>query len=243
MDTAELKERYERDGFVKVARLIGPADLAAIEAELDRYHREVVPTLAPAELVREPGGGGAIRNLWRLERHSAFFHEFAHSRRLLDLAAVLVNGEAEVWGAEIFAKPARVGSAVPYHQDNAYFNFTPSDSFSCWIALDAASEENGCVYYARRTHRQRLPHKASGVAGNSMGLADPPPPGSLDEEAAVLEPGDAMLHHCEVIHRSEPNRSTRPRRGLVIVYRGKHVGFDEAGRAEYLRVLSTPRKE
>ncbi len=72
---------------------------------------------------------------------------------------------------ETFSKPAYVGSVVPYHQDNAYFNLTPPDSVTCWIALDDSSQENGCVYYARGSHREGLrPHKASAVKGNSMML-------------------------------------------------------------------------
>ncbi len=66
----------------------------------------------------------AVRNLWRMEEHSEFFGDLA---RTLGLAWIgpLVNGDPVSMGVELFAKPGLVGSAVPYHQDNAYFNLEP----------------------------------------------------------------------------------------------------------------------
>lgn len=33
----------------------------------------------------------------------------------------------------------------------------------------------------------------------------------------------ALIHHCEVIHFSAPNRTDFPRRGLLMVFRGSHT--------------------
>ena len=32
-----------------------------------------------------------------------------------------------------------------------------------------------------------------------------------------------MVHHCQTVHWSEPNRSDQSRRGLLLVYRAKHT--------------------
>jgi phytanoyl-CoA hydroxylase len=219
---------YADDGLLHVPRLLDAASLHAVELALQRY-AELLPTLPAADIVRE-SDGRAIRNLWRMEQHSAFFQELAESPQLKRLVAPLVNGEPICMGVELFAKPARVGSAVPLHQDNGYFNLTPPDALTCWIALDASTRENGCVLYARGSHRQGLlPHKATGIPGNSWGLADPPAPATLDEVPGLLHPGDAMLHHCCLLHRSEPNGSDRARRGLLIVYKAAHCRIDPEG--------------
>jgi phytanoyl-CoA hydroxylase len=247
MDLTALKQHYNQDGFVKIDRLLSAERLAAIDEELARYEKEVVPTLPKDDIVWEPppadGGPRSIRNLWRLHHYSPFFKSLAEDPEFVTLASALCKGEAYASGVETFSKPARVGSRVPYHQDNAYFNLNPPDCFSLWIALDASTVENGCVYYAKGTHHEQLPHAASHVPGNSLGLAEAPTPGSLDEIPAELAPGDAICHHCNVIHRSEPNRSARSRRGLVIVYRAKHTEVDPKRWDEYMRILSELKAE
>jgi ectoine hydroxylase-related dioxygenase (phytanoyl-CoA dioxygenase family) len=235
------KDRYEQDGFLRVPAMLDADALRSVELELTAYVTSVVPRLPQNDIVWE-AGGKAIRNLWRMEAYSEFFRELASRPHIVNLVAELVNGAPVAMAVELFAKPARVGSGVPIHQDNGYFNLTPPDALTCWIALDASTHENGCVYYARGSHKHGLlPHKASMVPGNSWGLADPPAPSTLDEAPGILRPGDAMLHHCCTLHRSEPNQSATPRRGLLIVYKAAHCNVDEAGMSRYLAALQAQR--
>lgn len=218
MTIGQRKETYDRDGFLKIDQLFTEERMREIESQLSNYMRDVVPRLSAEDVVYEPEpdetGRKTIRNLWRMEHHSDYFAELARDADLLELVGRLVNGEPHLMAVELFAKPPKVGSPVPYHQDNAYFNYTPPDVLTCWIALDDSTLENGCVYYARGTHRHGVfPHEASGVAGNSQKLAVPPSALDLVEEPGVLSRGGAILHHCCLIHRSEQNLSARPRRG------------------------------
>jgi ectoine hydroxylase-related dioxygenase (phytanoyl-CoA dioxygenase family) len=241
-----LTLQYENDGFVKIQPLFNQQRIQEIEHELADYTQKIVPTLLAGDVIWESerlaDGSRAIRNLFRIDRHCRYFEELAQSYELLSLIARLVHGEPVLCGVETFSKPAYVGSIVPYHQDNAYFNLTPPDSLTCWIALDDSSPENGCVYYARGSHRGGLrAHKASAVKGNSMTLAEPPARGEFEEIPGVLHRGGAILHHCVLIHRSEPNRSPRARRGLVFVYRGSHCQKNPEGEAAYRAVLAAAR--
>ena len=43
------KEAYDRDGFVIVRQLLSSDEFAELRSELDRYIREVVPTLPDAD--------------------------------------------------------------------------------------------------------------------------------------------------------------------------------------------------
>jgi phytanoyl-CoA hydroxylase len=228
---------YDTEGFLRIDRLFPEGRMHEIDLELGRYLDQVVATLPSTDVVFEKADGSEtprIRNLWRMEHHSDYFARLAQDPELLHLIAPLVNGNPELMAVELFAKAARVGSAVPYHQDNGYFNLTPPDALTCWIALDDSSLENGCVYYARGSHRQGLlPHKASLVPGNSWGLARVPDPGEYDEVPGVVSRGGAMLHHCCLLHRSEKNLSEHPRRGLLLVYKGAHCEIDAAGMARY----------
>ena len=237
MRNTDLTDTYRRDGVVRCRGLFGTAELAKIRTAFDAYQSRAVDSLPEADYTLEPDGK-SLRNLWRMEKHDPFFRELAERQTLIDLVAPLVNGDVILMAVESFNKPARVGSPVPPHQDNAYFCQSPPDVLTVWIALDAATEENGAVEYMLGSHHELLPHQPSGVKGNSMGLAKEPQPGQFSTFVGTVDAGDALIHHCQTIHCSEPNRSVHPRLSLVIVYRGAHTRTDEALQSNYRAAAS-----
>jgi ectoine hydroxylase-related dioxygenase (phytanoyl-CoA dioxygenase family) len=234
----EMAAAYERDGVVRWRGLLNPQRLAQVQAAMRRYIDEVLPTLDASACTRE-ADGVAIRNLWHLEMYDPFFAELAADPRIVALVERLVHGKAGPGVMETFNKPARIGSGVPPHQDNAYFCQTPPDMLTVWIALDPATLQNGPIYYIRGSHKLgTLEHRPSGVKGNSMGLAAPFD--NSDPFVGTLDAGDALIHHCQTIHYSAPNKTDQPRCGLLIVYRGLHTQTDPVLRANYAKGGAIP---
>jgi len=233
LDGGTILRDYERDGVALVRGFLSPDEVGAIRAELDRYIREDLPD-KPFDARTLEADEKTVRNLWRLEQHNEFFREFAARSDLRALIAPLVKGEPVLAGVETFNKPARIGSGVPPHQDNAYFCQTPPDMLTVWIAIDAVTEANGPVTYVKGSHRLGpLPTRPSGVRGNSIGLAEMPEVGEGDLLVGLLAPGDATIHHCDTIHYSAPNTTEHPRLGFLLVYRGSHTTTDPELKAAY----------
>jgi ectoine hydroxylase-related dioxygenase (phytanoyl-CoA dioxygenase family) len=233
MHLADLARCYERDGCARVRGFFDAEVLSTVRHELDRYVREIVPTLPAADRTLE-ADGETVRNLWRMDQHDPFFDRLARAPEVLALVRELVHGEPLLMAVETFQKPARVGSGVPPHQDNAYFCQGPPDVLTVWIAMDAVTEANGPVFYLRGSHREGTrAHRPSGVAGNSMGLAEMPSHEDGDVFRGTLEPGDALIHHCETIHWSARNDTDKPRRGLLMVFRGAHTAPDPKLKGAY----------
>ena len=231
MNVDELCGQYREDGVLNVPELLSNEQIASVRNELDRYTRDVVPGLPPNDVVME-ADGVSVRNCWRMEVHDPWFADLAKNENVLNLVAALVKGDPVLMAVESFNKPARVGSAVPPHQDNAYFCMSPPDALTVWIAVDAVTEENGPVSYLRGSQRDGArPHVTSGVAGNSMGLAEDVDKG--EGWTVLLQPGDALIHHSNVIHFSAPNTSDQSRRGLLMVFRGAHCEVDSSLRDAY----------
>ncbi len=229
---------YQQDGVVRIRAFFQPEQVEAIRVELERYVRDDL-AMKPADARTVEADGETIRNLWRLEQHNSFFHELGHQRQITDLVRRLVGGRPLLVGVETFNKPARVGSAVPSHQDNAYFCQVPADMLTVWVAIDAVTEANGPVSFLRGSHRLgMLPTQPSGVAGNSIGLASPPRGPEEQEFRATLDPGDVTIHHCQIVHHSAPNHSDQSRLGLLLVYRGEHTRTDPRLRAAYDKARS-----
>jgi len=236
-DDDALKARYLRDGVVDVRRHLPRQEVAEIVGELERYEGDVLPGLPRDDFTVERDGR-TVRNLWRMDRHDGFFRRLRQRDRLLGLAARFLASAPVCMSVETFAKPPRVGSAVPSHQDNAYFCLEPSDVLTLWVPLDEVTVENGAVEYLRGSHREILPHVPSGVTGNSYGLASPPEEGAFEVWRGVVSPGDVIVHHGGIIHRSPPNHSAGARRVLVLVYRGEETRVDETRLAAYREAVA-----
>ena len=241
IDTRKLLTDYERDGFVVIRQFLSAEEVADVRAELDRYIREDLASLPPDAATRE-ADGKTVRNLWRIEKHNPKLRALAEREDIRAIVAALVHGEPVLAAVETFNKPARVGSGVPYHQDNAYFCRTPPDMLTVWIAIDPVTEANGPVFFVKGSHKGGvLPTRPSGVRGNSIGMAEPSTVPLSGQFCGLLAPGDATIHHCNTIHHSAPNTTEHSRLGLLFVLRGSHTQTDPKLKATYaVAATATP---
>lgn len=234
------QEFHER-GLLIVDEFFPPQRIEEIERELRRFIEHIDPSQSAGRVVYEAGPEGEIRNLFAMEQQDEYFAELAKAPELVRLANSIFDDEPVSMGVELFGKPARVGSVVPHHQDNAYFNLIPDQALTCWLALADATQENGCVRYIEGSHKLgNLPHRPSGVKGNSMQLAELPTDVG-PEVCGVVRRGGALIHHCNTIHRSEPNVSSQDRPGLLFVYKAAGCRIDRARAEKYNAVVATTR--
>ena len=102
------------------------------------------------------------------------------------------------------------GAGYAPHQDiPAYPGL--SRCVTCLVAVDDATEENGCLEFAPGKHRELLPQGndgciASNIADGLAWLRVPSTAGSL------------VWFHGLIPHRSGDNRGHRSRRGLYLTY-------------------------
>jgi ectoine hydroxylase-related dioxygenase (phytanoyl-CoA dioxygenase family) len=86
------------------------------------------------------------------------------------------------------------------------------------VPVDRATVESGCLEFATDHPEVVLPHEA--------GRIDPAWVGSATWEPLEAAPGDVVVFDSYVPHRSDTNRSDRPRRVLYLTYnaasRGDH---------------------
>jgi phytanoyl-CoA hydroxylase len=141
---------------------------------------------------------------------------FAVNRNLRSLIAQLVEKPPLLVGDQVFMKPPQIGSAKPYHQDNAYFLCHPDDDvITAWIALDDVDEENGCLRYINGSHRGGIvPHIP--VPGEPHNKAPAEKDIDLTRQAsACVKKGGVVFHHGTTLHTSHRNRSKRWRRAYA----------------------------
>jgi ectoine hydroxylase-related dioxygenase (phytanoyl-CoA dioxygenase family) len=89
---------------------------------------------------------------------------------------------------------------------------------TCWIALDDASRENGCLQYVPGSHRWDLLPK-TGLAGDMHAIEQVLTPEQRERFTPIaveFPKGYASFHHPLMVHGSSANLSERPRRGAVL---------------------------
>jgi ectoine hydroxylase-related dioxygenase (phytanoyl-CoA dioxygenase family) len=206
----EQVETYRRDGFLTVPGFFSEADLAPVEAYLQR-HADDTWTHKNDDPLREA------------HYHYRPLYDLCTLPRLLDTVEVLLGPDLVLLYSHIMNKKPG-GLRVAWHQDGPYWpRVEPKIAVTAWIPLDDATPENGCMRVIPGTQRG---HRDLGQRSTDTPdlIQDQPfelPPDLVDEARAVdiiLRRGDLSLHDSYLVHGSEPNRSGNRRAALTIRY-------------------------
>ena len=167
---------------------------------------------------------------WRIKPG---FHDILWNPAFTVPAAQLLGGSVRFWHDQLFCKPAKHGGVVAWHQDYSYWTRTqPMAHLTCWIGLDDATADNGCLQYVPGSHKWDL-LPITGLAGDMeairRALSDDQYERLQRPVAIELKKGEAAFHHPLLVHGSFANETDRPRRATVInVFRdGTHSATNE----------------
>lgn len=153
--------------------------------------------------------------------YDLWFLNVAREPEILDLVCQVLGNDIALWNCSLFAKPPRVGSATPWHQDGEYWPITPLATCTVWIALDHSTTQNGCLRVIPGSHREQRVARHGINDAPGLALNRELSPDQFDESQAVdieLEAGQISLHDVYLYHGSEANHSDRARRGMTLRY-------------------------
>lgn len=153
---------------------------------------------------------------WRIK---SGFHDLVWHPAFTVPASQLLGGAVRFWHDQLFCKPAQHGGVVAWHQDYSYWTRTePMAHLTCWIGLDDATRDNGCLHYVPGSHRWEL-LPITGLAGDMNAIQTVLTPEQKEQFKPVaieLKKGEAAFHHPLMVHGSYENKTDRQRRATVI---------------------------
>ncbi|HMB63521.1 MAG TPA: phytanoyl-CoA dioxygenase family protein [Eudoraea sp.] len=154
---------------------------------------------------------------WRITKG---FHDVLWNPAFVMAASQLLHDKpVRFWHDQLFCKPARHGGVVAWHQDYSYWTRTTAmQHLTCWVALDDANTENGCLHYVPKSHRWGLLQKPE-LAGDMDGLMSYLTEEQKNEFKPIpieVKKGYASFHHPLMVHGSYENTSERKRRAFVL---------------------------
>ncbi len=242
MISASDWQLFEEQGFLKLGRVVERAQVAELCQRIDDI---MLGRVRYENMLMQLDGGGAYDAL--PEQTKTFKGARLDYRKIEDLQLdplfleqirlpIFREASARVYGADaavsiyramFMNKPAQQGTLLPWHQDGGeIWSLDRDPLLTTWTALDPSTRENGCVQIIPGSHRLGLLSKY----GHTLSAEDVARHCPDDEVVDLeLEPGQAMLLHNFLIHRSGINRTAAPRRAFSVCYmdartRGKGGG-------------------
>jgi len=227
---------FKKDGFVKGIKILSEEQVDLLNAELVKlqslneedkklfYHFESNESEDPNKVLFHAIGA------WRL---TPGFHDLLWAPAFRMAAYQLLGQSFRIFHDQLFCKPAKHGGVVAWHQDFSYWTFTkPMHHLTCWIGLDDANTENGCLYFVPGSHQWGL-LPITGLTGDMDAVREILNQEQLEAfEKRVpneLPKGFASFHHPLTMHGSYANTSNRPRRATVLNTMSYHTLGNTAG--------------
>jgi phytanoyl-CoA hydroxylase len=257
LTTNEL-ERFHHDGYLKFRQVVSDDQIEAMRSALDRViaeelAREDDKGLPPefryghdrkgqdaATSGRGPRAIHQFVNIWKV---CPEYRETIHNPNITGAIRDLMGApRARLWHDQVISKPPGDNEKFAFHHD---FFFWPMDRprlITCWLALDDATVENGCMHVVPGSHRDPRYQPVGCDLSEDIHLSPAPrgpgEPGSLYQEVRTwdadratpveLKAGECMFHHCLNYHMTPKNVSSRPRRGFVMIYMPDGTRYNHA---------------
>lgn len=223
LDLRDIRTAYVRDGFVAVDGLLDADEIEDLRAEtlaLVTGARGAIVGAAPAGDRTPEAVIADVLAIHFPHKASARMRAVMHHTRIVRVLTALIGPNVKAMQTMLFVK----GSGQPgqaWHQDETFIPTRDRSLCGAWIALDAATVENGCLWFHPGSHGSGVlwsmrPHDDERFDSSEEAQGHP-----YAREGGVpleLAPGGVAFFNGYVLHRSLPNRSAGTRRAFVTHY-------------------------
>ena len=214
MLTKKQIKQYQEDGFVIPDFKMSEKDLFEIE---DKHNQLInkfpeYKNYCPAVLLKDES-----------------FLKYCLNDKILDFVEQLLGGKVALWNSSFFAKPSHNGFETPWHQDGQYWPINPLSTCTVWLAIDDATEENGCLRFIKGSHKDKKLKDHSQNDKKNLTLHQELNKNEYDISKSVnllLKRGQISLHDVYLIHGSKENKSPNSRRAMTMRFMPLTSKFD-----------------
>jgi len=207
--TSEQFESFESEGFLTGIDVSGQEQVRSTREAFDEFEARV-------------GREKCQEGIGNLHFQEAFAWDLTTNPQVLDNIESLLGPEILLLGTRTFCKYGPSDDFVAWHQDVTYWGLEPPFAVNAWIAIDDSDADNGCVQFVPRSHKWGLrEHGKADEVGNLLSLNQQVPMSEEESSQVVdneLKAGQISIHHGMMAHGSRPNRSTRRRCGMAMIY-------------------------
>jgi ectoine hydroxylase len=202
----EILELMQRDGYVLMENSLSPAQVAEMSAAYD------------VQLALYPPREGALRvEVKRILERNSVFEALMDLPAVFSVARALIGADIELASSgELDHKLPHTRAYIGWHNDFLWMVNVPYPRQNFWVRctyfLSDVTDEMGPFTLLPGTHR------ASHACPQEYNEAGQPQ--SIDSRIGITGPaGSCLINNTEIWHTNTPNRSDRPRRLIMILYK------------------------
>ena len=233
----EQRSFFEAEGYLVVKDLLSPKEIDYYGSLYNSFlSNEIDVAKYRSDL---SGSSGAQERITQIMVPSTLVPELLAKpfhQKSLHIAKELMGDDIELDFDMLINKAPNTNTITPWHQDAAYWITMPDKrAASCWLAIDPAYKENGCMWYTPKSHlKPLLPHSQRGSKGALQCK------GSEENSVCIsLEAGSCVFHQGGTLHYSRGNSTNDNRRAIITNFRPKEMialeraqGVDHTGERE-----------
>lgn len=219
--SAEQRHLFAQNGYLPFGQVLTGEELAVLRQRSEDIACGRVEHVPPRYIQLESAFRDGDAQTDRLDQvrkmtHLCYFDELfeavARKAEILDAIEELLGPNIKLYCDQLMMKPRFNGTVTGWHQDSvAWPQFAPQHHVSCWIALDDATIDNGCMTVIPGSHNWG----PIGSEQRERFLVNPLLP---DPVSVELSAGSCMFHHGLNFHRTGANATPNRRRGLALHY-------------------------
>jgi ectoine hydroxylase-related dioxygenase (phytanoyl-CoA dioxygenase family) len=236
---------FNRDGFLIMRGFCS-------KPETDRLYTTATEDGAMSKHaldLNDQSGKKTRLSLWFTPGNDVFSY-LLRSEKMVTTAAKFLDSDAPVchFHSKLMQKEPKVGGAWEWHQDYGYWYknqfLFPDQLVSIMVALTPANKENGCLQLIKGSHKMgRLNHGFTGEqVGADMDMVDHALK-TMELVYCELEPGDAVVFHSNILHRSSANLSDHARWSVISCYCSQsNIAYSETSVSWKVPVDTVPDK-
>ena len=208
---------FDDNGYLFIDKFIKKNIITGIKSEISKTLKKIGKDSKNFEVLYEDDG--SIRLVRNIHDNIEFFKNLVVSSSLIEIAKSLLKSDVYVLNSKLNIKSAFTGGHFDWHQDYGYW-YNNGCLFphlaSCMIAVDQATVANGCLQVLKGSHLMgRIEHERVGdQTGASLERVEVARQ-RLELVHCELEAGSAVFFHCNLLHRSDQNKSEKPRWAFI----------------------------
>ncbi len=242
-------EKFRADGFAAFDPRLPEAELDLIRSTLMRLHETGAGFAEGAQFdaisAEEAGAPKRFPQILHPRNFAPLLLETEFYRKAEAAAQQILGGNIRFKADISLLKPAQIGAATPWHQDEAFLN--PDYDYnevSFWLALQPTDRSNSCMEFVPGSHKGPvLPH---GFLGDDPRVHALECKSGFDPAEAVaceLPTGGCTIHSHRTLHYAGPNVSDRPRLAYVLLFNKTPTPVAEKRAFPWLAEQKTARAE
>ena len=228
----EQAEQFDREGYLVLEDVFGPAELDALQDETRRLLAD--PSSLDEETVIAEPGGKEIRSIFAIHEQSRLIARLAADERLAGVASFLLDDEIYIHQSRLNYKPGFKGTEFYWHSDFETWHTEDGmprmRALSMSVLLAENTPNNGPLMVIPGSHKTYVTcvgetpddHYRQSLKKQEYGVPDELSLAVLAHKHGIVaptgKPGTVILFDCNTMHGSNGNITPFPRANAFLVY-------------------------